>query len=125
MRYDPANPPVPDAWLSLPELERIALIAAFHEKHGEFGESLRLHAAIHAAIENQIALGQPEQTRRAIVRLIAEGLDRHEALHAAGSVLAEFMFPLLKAHNAGPEFDNAGYHLALDELSVESWRGKV
>jgi hypothetical protein len=38
-------------------------------------------------VENQIAEGY-EPTVRAIVRLTAGGLDRHEAVHAIGSIIS-------------------------------------
>jgi hypothetical protein len=40
------------------------------------------------AVETQLAEGHAEATA-ALDRLLQEGLDRHEALHAIGSVLAE------------------------------------
>jgi hypothetical protein len=50
-----------------------------------------------------------------------EGLDRHEAIHAIGSVLAEFIHDLLKA----PQSDtnpNVPYFAALERLTAEDWR---
>jgi hypothetical protein len=38
--------------------------------------------------EDQIALGDEIPARRTLVRLMEEGLDRHEAIHAIDSALA-------------------------------------
>jgi len=49
------------------------------------------------------------------------GLDRHEAIHAIGWVLVEFMADQVNA----PESDtdpNAPYFAALERLTVEDWR---
>jgi hypothetical protein len=57
----------------------------------------KVHAVLHAIVEAQIALADETPARRAAQRLMDEGLDRHEAIHAIGLVLAEFMQDLLKA----------------------------
>jgi hypothetical protein len=49
------------------------------------------------------------------------GLDRHEAIHAIGWVLIQFMSDRMET----PEFDtdpNAPYFAALERLTVEDWR---
>jgi hypothetical protein len=54
-----------------------------------------------------------------------EGLDRHQAIHAIGSVLFEYIFDLMKALNAkdDPQGDpNPAYFAALERLTAESWR---
>ena len=48
----------------------------------------RLHAAVHAVVETQLASGAPPETRRALERLLAGGLPRHEAVHAIGLIVA-------------------------------------
>jgi hypothetical protein len=40
-------------------------------------------------VEAQIALGDETPASRIAQRLIGEGLDRHDAIHAIGMVLAE------------------------------------
>ena len=56
------------------------------------------HAALHAIVENQIALNL-EPVVRAMHRLRNEGLTRHDAVHAIGSVVAEHLFDILKTSN--------------------------
>lgn len=78
--------------------------------------SLPMHAIIHAAVETQLAEGHGHALK-ALRRLLDEGLDRHDAVHAVGSVLAEQIYGALK----GSSFDEAAYQQGLDALSAESW----
>jgi hypothetical protein len=55
-----------------------------------------LHAAIHVVVENQVALGGEIPVQETLARLMGEGLSRHEAVHAVGSVLAGILFDLSK-----------------------------
>jgi hypothetical protein len=48
----------------------------------------------------------------------AEGLDRHNAIHAIGSVLAKYMFDVMKHQQP---FDDKAYGRELDALSAERW----
>jgi hypothetical protein len=120
--YDPAHAPSPSEWLALPELEQIELVEAHHRISGGFGEDLRMHAVIHVVIENQIAMQNPPETAQALTRLLAQGLDRHEAMHAVGSVLLDHIFPVLKSEDKTRAFDSAAYVASLRQLSADSWR---
>jgi hypothetical protein len=119
-RYDPLQAPDPDAWLALSEDERIELAADFHRRAGDRAPSAPAHAAIHCMVENQIALGEATPVRAAMERLMAEGLDRHEAIHAVGSALAGLLADLSRGE--GPADFNAAYGAALGRLTAESWR---
>ncbi|BCB27870.1 hypothetical protein SKTS_27560 [Sulfurimicrobium lacus] len=90
-RYDPEVTPDPAEWLALDEGERIQLVEAFHrEARIPLPKSARaLHAAIHAVVENQLAMDDQAIVRDTLQRLLEDGLTRHDALHAIGSVLAE------------------------------------
>jgi hypothetical protein len=79
--------------------------------------SARVHAIIHAAIETQVAEGHPAATE-ALQRMRAEGLDRHDAIHAVGSVMAKHIFGIVKQGHA---FDEAAYAADLGELSAKRW----
>jgi len=72
-------------------------------------------------VENQIALGDEIPVKAKLLSLMREGLDRHEALHAIGSVLAEHIYNLL-SHEASQDDINVRYHQALEVLTAESWR---
>ena len=82
--------------------------------------SIRVHTALHATIETQIAMKLPNVVD-AITRLRAEGLDRHDAIHAIASVLAERIWHALRRDPA-PLDPNAEYFAALDKLTAASWR---
>jgi HD superfamily phosphodiesterase len=119
-RYDPLKPPDPDTWLSLDEEERIHLVREYHRRAGVKLPNQNVHAVIHAAVEHQIALGDEIPVRRVLERLIREGLDRHSAIHAIGSVLAENLFDLMHGEDA-PTDPNPAYYAALEELTAEKW----
>jgi len=80
----------------------------------------------HVIVENQIAIGDEIPVRRTAQRLMAEGLDRHEAIHAIGMILMEFISDLMKQPDSEqPERrpdPNRPYYAALEELTAESWR---
>jgi hypothetical protein len=57
-------------------------------------------------VETQIALGDETPARRTAQRLMDAGLDRHEAIHAIGWVLIEFMSDLMET----PEFGTDRTH---------------
>lgn len=116
MRYDPNVAPVTTDWLALDEGERIDLVEQGHEAV----PNLRVHAAIHAAVETQLAVRLPS-VMAAAARLESQGLDRHDMIHAIGAVLTEHMWELLRS--SAPASDpGAAYFAALDELTAESWR---
>jgi hypothetical protein len=73
-----------------------------------------LHVTIHATVENQIANGDPPQTAETLEAMIQAGYDRHEAIHAIGSLIAEQIFEIM-AHDQ--PFDLESYVEALRELA--------
>ena len=66
-------------------------------------------------------MGDELQARRAVDRLMSEGLDRHEAVHALMSVLVMQMNQALKDPSAHA-FPTASYNEAVERLTAESWR---
>jgi len=120
-RYDPAHAPDPKGWLSMDEAERIELVLTFHRHAKERLPSPQLHATLHVIVENQVALGDEIPVRRTIERLQAEGLGRHDAVHAVGSVLAKQVFDLLNERRSEANL-NLAYTAELEELSAERWR---
>jgi hypothetical protein len=85
-----------------------------------------LHAVIHAIVENQIAAGDELPVRRKMLQLMDEGLDRHEAIHAIGSVLAVHINELMRKTVANEQSKsdddvNAPYFSELEQLTAESW----
>ena len=83
---------------------------------------MRLHAAVHAIVENQLALGEAVVVET-LARLQDEGLSRHDALHAIGSVLAGYLDTLMRDRPSVDKVEgHKEYFLALKVLTAESWR---
>ena len=62
-----------------------------------------------------------EPVVRALARLMKEGLSRHDAVHAIGSVVAEEIYDLIKVKDA-PETARARYYAAIERLTAATWR---
>jgi hypothetical protein len=120
-RYDPLKAPDRQEWLALDEQERIDLAREYHRRMRIRVPNATLHATAHAIVENQIALGDETPARRTAQRLMDEGLDRHEAIHAIGMVLFEFMHELMRTPISGND-SNAPYFAALERLTAEDWQ---
>jgi hypothetical protein len=118
MAYDPNRAPEAADWLSLDEAERLKAALQYHQRIRFRAGSVRLHAAMHVTIENQIAEGHAGALA-ALDRLLGEGLDRHEAIHAIGAVAAEQIYHVLKESRP---FDEAEYNRRLATLNATSWR---
>jgi hypothetical protein len=122
--YDPLRKPDKEAWLALDEDVRILLALDYHRRARTPLPHRRrkAHAVIHVVVENQIALGDDYPVEGTVRRLMAEGLDRHEAIHAVGSVLVEHLSRLAEgAPSPDPDLD-AAYRAALRDLTAEGWR---
>ena len=119
--YDPDITPDAKEWLALDEGERLALVEGYHRdaRIALPRTARRLHATIHTVVENQLALND-EPVVRALGRLMKEGLSRHDAIHAIGSVIAEHVNDLLKLKDA-PETSRARYYAAIERLTVAEW----
>jgi hypothetical protein len=120
MRYDPDKPVDPTWWLALDEAEQQYEVEQFHKRARVRLPSRRVHGIIHAAIETQLAQRHAAASR-ALDRMLVEGLDRHDAVHAVGSVMARHIFDIVKQ---GQSFDEAAYAKDLDALSAEQWRAE-
>ena len=122
-RYDPLRAPKPDEWLDLDEQERIDLAARFHKAAHLPLPNLTAHAAFHVVVENQAALGAETPVAEAIDRLVGEGLDRHEAVHAVGMVFATFYFNVAKGQKgADAEAQRGKYYDEVRALTAARWR---
>jgi hypothetical protein len=117
--YDPLNPPDPDDWQSMDEGERMMLVTDYHRQAAVELPNARAHAAIHVIVENQIALGDETSAPATLERLMREGMDRHEAIHAVGSVLADFMQALVRGDTAPGA--NQKYSEELEKLTAAEW----
>jgi len=117
--YDPNQQPCPDDWKSLDEAERIELVMTYHTMAGVEVPDEHLHAVVHVIVENQIALGAETPVKATLDRLMSEGLDRHDAIHAIGSVLLNRVYELLS--NGGNVRGNEEYFEELKQLSAADW----
>ena len=120
--YDPDIAPDPEEWLALDEQERIRLVEAHHRAARIKLPKLTAHACFHAMVENQIA-ADLESVVRAMTRLTCEGLSRHDALHALGSVLAEQVYDLLSTKDEDAKANvEARYNTAVERLTARKWK---
>jgi len=120
-RYDPHEHIIADAWLALDESERKRLVERYHRRHQIRLPNETVHALIHVIVEDQVALGDEFPARAVLLGLMKEGLDRHEAIHAIGSVLSEEFFAVMNGQETGGDI-NANYIEKLKSLTAESWR---
>jgi hypothetical protein len=103
------------------EGKRIALVEAYHFAHGCDHPRPKLHAAIHTVVENQLALGEAAVVET-FHRLQREGLTRHDAVHAIGSIVVDFMVEAFKSKVSGNTTPAERYLNRVRRLSADEWR---
>jgi hypothetical protein len=118
--YDPSRDPDARGWLELDEQERIDLVRRYHRRAGIRLPNATLHAVVHMIIENQLAETDPRVVDT-LGRLVREGLDRHEALHAMGALVAEHLWKVMR-EPSGASRGTEEYHQALATLTADQWR---
>lgn len=124
MRYSPDQDPDAEQWLALDESDRLRIIEDYHRQMRIQVPNVSAHAVVHCIVENQIAEGATLPVKRTIARLITEGLDRHDAIHAVGKILMEHMNELMKDPSA-EQFDCAAYFAELETITAKRWRNAV
>jgi hypothetical protein len=117
MQYDAIEQPDPAIWLELDETERVDLMIDYHRRIGMQLETPELHAMAHVVVENQVALGEVTPVPETLDRLMDEGLDRHEAVHAIGSIFMEIVFDAVHKPDDGSDI-NANYYRELTLLTA-------
>ncbi|MBE3135237.1 MAG: hypothetical protein IMZ55_17360 [Acidobacteria bacterium] len=118
--YDANHEPDAIAWLGLDEETRIALVAGYHRRYRPRTPQVRLHATFHTVVENQVAAKEPVVVET-LNRLQSEGLSRHDAVHAIGSILAAQVYDMLKRGQSDAGKDpNEAYAAELRKLTAES-----
>ena len=119
LAYDPLKPPSITDWTELDESERLDLVRAYHQRQADDLPNPDVHAVAHVIVENQAALADETPVASVMERLMQEGLDRHEAIHAIGSVL---MGALHEAAQDDGEADlTSAYYRDLMQLTAEKW----
>ena len=121
LRYDPLKAPDPEKWLAATEDERIKNVENYHRRAEIQMPKPKLHAIAHAVIETQLALELPDVTS-AMKRMLEQGLDRHEALHALGQVLMEIYFDIQRGVFEDEVEDE--YFRRLGRLTAKKWRNQ-
>ena len=82
-------------------------------------QAMRAHLLIHELIEKQLLAGDPPEVRGVLERLISEGLSRHQAVHAMGSVMAKEAYLMMRDKRP---LDREAYLGQLETLHAESVR---
>ena len=119
--YNPLEAPAAEEWLAMDETKRRVLVEDYHRRARIRLPNMAVHASFHVIIENQAALGDETPVQRTLARLVKEGVDRHEAIHAVASTLTAHMTALLRNPKASSD-PNAPYFAALEKLTIKSWR---
>ncbi len=119
--YDPLKAPDPEQWLETDEEERHYLIHEYHENAGIEIPGMLMHTTIHTVVENQIAMGDETLVPATLQRLIDEGLDRHQALHAIGTVLIERLQNAMSDEGTKKNITR-DYYRKLKKLTARKWR---
>jgi 2,4-dienoyl-CoA reductase-like NADH-dependent reductase (Old Yellow Enzyme family) len=121
--YDPFQAPDAGQWLALDEQERISLVEKYHKKARIALPNRLVHASMHAVVENQLAQGLPV-VQEALSRLMAEGLDRHDAIHAIASVVASQIWHALRDKPPSGDISER-YFQTLRTFTAADWRKKA
>ena len=118
-RYDPLVAPSPQEWLALDETEQLLLVESFHQRAKIRIPNARVHAVLHTVVESQLAAGLAPVVDT-LSRLQRDGLDRHDSIHAIGSVLIVHLQSLVTGTEA-PSDPMTAYYAELAGLTAESW----
>jgi hypothetical protein len=118
--YDANTAPDPEVWLATDESRKLAAIEAHHRALDVDLSNPRLHATMHAIVENQLAAKAPADSPATLERLVAAGVTRHEAIHAIGSVVANALWSVQRRHAS---VDHDAMIAALARLDPSDWLG--
>jgi hypothetical protein len=124
MRYEANEQPHSEFWLELDESERIDAVMDYHRQARVKLENPELHATAHVVVENQVALGEATPVPATLDRLMHEGLDRHEAIHAIASILMSIVSDVTREADDGGDV-NGKYRRELAKLTAAGWRAQV
>ena len=122
-RYNPLSAPNAERWLAEDDAEKLDRVMRSHRRKGLDASKFKLHALVHTIVENQIAMGDDIPVAEAIDRLIAEGLDRHEAIHAVAGKLMEHIWDITHSESQPSDDLHDAYFNAVRQLTAEEWLG--
>lgn len=123
MEYDPLVAPDPRNWIEIDESERLRAVLQYHFLSGSKMPNARLHALFHVVVENQVAIGE-SSVRETLSRLMDEGLDRHDAIHAIAFVVSYHMYDMLRGERPRRVLPDRCYQ-ELSSLTAVGWRAGV
>jgi hypothetical protein len=102
------------------------LAIAYHRRyHLPIGQNPRMHGVAHVIVENQVAAGDATVVPATLARLMHEGLNRHDAIHAIGSILIGIIFDMATKKTGADVDINAKYGCELAALTAAGWRAQA
>ena len=120
-RYNPLSTLNAERWLAEEDAEKLDRVMRSHRREGLDASQLKVHAVLHTIVENQFAMGNATPVPEAMDRLITEGLDRHEAIHAVASKLTEHPWDILHVETQPSDDLHEPYFDAVRQLTAEEW----
>ena len=97
------------------------MIKNYHASHAPSPEEWlgaeKIHAIIHVVVENQLAM-KVVPVPATIARLTRQGLNRHDAIHAIGSILIGDIQDIIKKEQ---EHNIKKYRRKLEKLTAKRW----
>jgi hypothetical protein len=119
--YDAGRAPKRHRWLKMSEGDRMDQVETYHEESRPHppASNPTMHAITHVVVETQLALDDPPEVRKALERLLEGGIERHEAIHAIGTLVTEH---ILGSMQEGGKPDSGSYVEALGALSASTLR---
>ena len=75
-----------------------------------------VHTVLHVTIDRQLQLEDPQHVATAYVRLVGQGMDEHEALHAIIAIYANLHFAKTRRDM---QFDALAYETQINSLSFK------
>ena len=82
-------------------------------------DKVEIHSVFHVIVENQIA-EEVELIPETLAKLIRQGLDRHDAIHAIAAILSEEIFDICNGKIT--EISTKKYRRKLEKITAKRWR---
>jgi len=120
--YNPQIAPNREQWLESSEFDRIDAVREFHdtdEDNDLEDNALSIHSSIHVIVENQLAM-EIELLPETLAKLMRQGLDRHDAIHAIGAIISDDIFSIISGEKT--EFSPKEYRGKLAKITAKRWR---
>lgn len=104
----------------LDEGERMSCIQEYHQALPSRAQppNLLLHSSLHLIVENQLAADDPSEVRPALARLMADGMSRHDAVHALGWLVMTYV---KRVADNPADSDTAAYQRELTRIDRKRW----